>query len=171
MSECTCDKNMKLQLGFSHFPAPGSDCEEEDPLVSRFQEARWRWSFQNPATKTSERLGVLEVIAAQSRAGHRAGDGGSFKMFPPVILPQPDLAHGHPGHLVQELQYVTIPAPPQEAREKKLKKKRQNSTKAIEDPVEYKRSWLQSYQEQYAETTVTQVCNRMRDNCENIFSI
>ena len=164
MSVCTCDKNMKLQLGFSHFPAPSSDCEE-DPLVSRFQEDRWRWAFQNPVTKASERLGVLEVIASQSRAGHRAGDGASFKMFPPVILPHPDLVHGHPGHLVQELQDVAITDQAQEARERKLKKKKQNSTKAIEDPVEYKRGWLQSYQEQYAETTVTQVRYRMRQNC------
>ena len=136
MSHCSCHHNIKLQLGFSNFESEKISDENEDPLLERFRDEKW--SFQNPATKESEPMSVVEVIKSQSQA-QRISDNGHFKMFPPLILPKKDLLHGFPRSVAEELA--------------------DNEAMATKDKTESERikaSWLQSYHDHYAEATVTQ---------------
>ena len=136
MSHCSCHHNIKLQLGFSNFESEKISDENEDPLLERFRDEKW--SFQNPATKESEPMSVVEVIKSQSQA-QRISDNGHFKMFPPLILPKKDLLHGFPQSVAAEVA--------------------DNEAIATKDKTESERikaSWLQSYHDHYAEATVTQ---------------
>ena len=147
MALCSCHKDVNLQLGFSSFEESNTSDEEEDPLVQRFKDEKW--SFQNPVTKQSEQLSVMEVIENQSHVNNCSGNG-EFRMFPPIILPKQDLAHGFPRSVAQELSAKDCIADGKESKHKK------DVTKPIEDTLEFKRSWLQASQEHFAETTITQ---------------
>ena len=142
-----CTKPNCAKLGFTKF-GHTDKVLNGDPLQTRFEKEEW--TFCNPLTKNRERMSVIDVITTQSNVLN--SKGGNFKMFPPVLLPKEDLAHGFPQQIFLE-GLVNTSTNGAKQNPKSINK---NKDKPIENKEEWKKEWYEHLLSHQAENQVTE---------------